>query len=209
MKQKYTVSIADLQLSLITDATAEDVEKISGILDRKMREIYLKSRCPRTEAALLCAMEFVADRLSLQEHAAELEDRCEKYDIVLENFKEKCDLQATELERLQSENAVLRSLLTRAPEEAAPAEELEEEHVALDPISPTAFLASVADAQTAPAEEPEAEEALSDEPVQITIEDEAPAAEAPAEADPEAEAAAKRRSRVGSMFDLLSFGEAD
>ena len=62
MKQKYTLNIADLQLSIISDAPAEEVQKLSGILDRKMREIYLKSRCPKTEAALLCALEAVADR---------------------------------------------------------------------------------------------------------------------------------------------------
>ena len=37
MKQKYTLNIADLQISVISDAPAEDVTKIGGILDRKMR----------------------------------------------------------------------------------------------------------------------------------------------------------------------------
>lgn len=190
MQQKYTLHIADLQLSVRSDASPEEVEQISGILDRKMREIYLKSHCPKTEAALLCAMEFVADRRMLQEHTEELEERCEKYDLVLESFKERCSDQAEELDRLRGENAVLRSLLTREQE----AEEPEEEHVALDPISPTAFLASVAEAQT----EPVVGEAA---PVSAPIEQ-----STPVEA---VEEAPKRRSRVGSMFDLLSFNETD
>ncbi len=180
MKQKFTLDIADLQVSVVTDATREEVERISGILDRKMREIYLKSRCPKTEAALLCALEFVADRLTLQEETVTLEDRCEKYNLLLENFKEKCAAQNDELERLRQENAVLRSLLTRDVE--AP--------IAPDPISPTEFLATVADAQN--------------ETVAPVIE-EAPAAEEEAPI----EEMRKSRSRVGSMFDLLSFGEAD
>ena len=40
MKQKYVLNIADLQINVVTSAPAEDVEKISGMLDRKMREIY-------------------------------------------------------------------------------------------------------------------------------------------------------------------------
>ncbi len=181
MKQKFTLHIADFQLSVVTDASVEEVERISGILDRKMREIYLKSRCPKTEAALLCAMEFVADRLAQQEEIAELEDRCEKYALVLDNLKERTADQGEELERLRRENEILRSLINGGQE--AP--------VAPDPISPTAFLAEVADAQNDPVDEPE-------ETLPVEEPEEEPVAET-----------TRSRSRVGSMFDLLSFGETD
>ena len=138
MKQKYTLTIADMQLSVIADASPDDVERIRGLLDRKMREIYLKSRCPKTEAALLCAMDFAADRMNLQAQITELDERCEKYALVLENLKERNADQNAELERLRSENAVLRSLLTKDVD--AP--------VAPDPISPADFFAEVAAAQT-------------------------------------------------------------
>ena len=46
MKQKYTLVISDVELNVVTDASKEAVEKIVGILDRKMRDINLKSyRC--------------------------------------------------------------------------------------------------------------------------------------------------------------------
>jgi hypothetical protein len=140
MKQKYTLSIADLQISIISDAPAEEVEKVGMILDRKMREIYLKSRCPKTEAALLCAMDFAADRMSLQAQISELDERCEKYALVLEGLKERNSDQLSELERLRSENEVLRSLLAKDAGDAG-------DRVAPDPISPAAFFAEVADAQ--------------------------------------------------------------
>ncbi len=232
MKQKFTLNIADIQLSVITDASREDVERIRGLLDRKMREVYLKSRCPKTEAALLCAMDFAADRSSLQEQLADLEDQCEKYALVLDGLKEKTADQATELERLRSENAVLRSLLTK---DVAPA-------VAPDPISPTAFFAEVAEAQIASepvveetvaaeavesteiAEDTEAAEVVESDvtaeaveagdPLQVDIFDlpeAAPAAEeAPAvEEAPAAREIPQSRSRVGSMFEHLSFGDID
>jgi len=173
MKLKYTLNIADLQLSVISDAPADEVAKIGGILDRKMREIYLKSRCPKTEAALLCALEAVAERISLTDKAAELEDKCAKYNVVLDNLKDRNAELSAELERLRNENGVLRSLLTQDSIPVAP-----------QPISPTEFLSRVADAQSEPAP--------ADEPRQET-----PAQE-PA-----------RPSRVGSMFEQLSFGDVD
>ncbi len=237
MKQKFTLNIADIQLSVIADASREDVERIRGLLDRKMREIYLKSRCPKTEAALLCAMDFAADRATLQEQLADLETQCEKYALVLDGLKARTADQSAELERLRSENAVLRSLLTK---DAAPA-------VAPDPISPADFFAEVANAQiaaapeeteeteeteesaSAPAEaptevpaevcaEPVADEgADGSDPLQVDIfelPEEAPSAEAAPEAAPAVETPPAReipqsRSRVGSMFEHLSFGDID
>ena len=218
MKQKFTLTIADIQLSVIADASFDEVEHIRGLLDRKMREIYLKSRCPKTEAALLCAMDFAADRMSMQSQISELEERCDKYAIVLENLKERTSDQSAELERLRSENAVLRSLLTKQEEEA--------EALALDPISPAAFFAEVAEAQalnttlSESLDAEESEEEVEAEPVAVFSRPEpapapapapipAPAEEpAPAEKKPEAEAP-RPRSRVGNMFRHLSFGDLD
>ena len=234
MKQKFTLNIADIQISVIADAAPEEVEHIRGLLDRKMREIYLKSRCPKTEAALLCAMDFAADRMNLQNQIAEMDERCEKYALVLENLKERNADQTAELERLRGENAVLRSLLTK--EADVP--------VAPDPISPAAFFAEVADAQTQNAtlfEDSEEEEIYEEEdeteaaPHQIEVPDRP--AEAPRTAEPApvkvelairpepaskpepvkatpvekapAEEAPRPRSRVGAMFRHLSFGDVD
>ena len=197
MKEKFTLHIADLQISVVTDATAEEVEHISGVLDRKMREIYLKSRCPKTEAALLCALEFAADRMSQQSKMAELVDRCEKYEIITENLEERLAAETEEVERLRQENEILRSLV--GGEKTAP-----------DPISPTAFLAEVAEAQNTPAPQ------VAPAPVEreregeaLTIDDMFAEVEARAEDEATAEEPARSRSRVGSMFDLLSFGETD
>ncbi len=229
MKQKFTLNIADIQLSVIADAAPEEVEHIRGLLDRKMREIYLKSRCPKTEAALLCAMDFAADRVSLQTQIAELDERCDKYALVLEGLKERNADQSAELERLRSENAVLRSLLTKEAEVP----------VAPDPISPAAFFAEVADAQaqgaelfadtaeedeetaetaeiTETVETAEAAEAVETQTVDqpaIPVAEPAPARpepfKAPAAEKPPVEEAPRPRSRVGNMFRHLSFGDVD
>ena len=192
MKKKFTLHVADLQISVVTDATAEEVERIRGILDRKMREIYLKSRCPKTEAALLCALEFAADRMEQQTKLAELTDRCEKYEVITESLEERLAAESSEVERLRQENEILRSLV--GGEKTAP-----------DPISPTAFLAEVAEAQNTPA----APAPVERECEALTIDDMFADVEARAEEEILAEETARSRSRVGSMFDLLSFGETD
>ncbi len=198
MKQKFNLHIADLEISVITTAPPDEVERIRGILDRRMRETYLRSRCSKTQAALLCALDAIAERLDQQAEFAELEARCEKYAVVLENLQAIGDANAAEIDRLRQENEVLRSLISTGA--GAP--------VAPDPIPPTEFFSEVADAQTT-GRTPEVEEA-----------DEVPAPVAAAEipANPpvsetnaaaQSESSPRSRSRVGSMFDLLSFDEVD
>lgn len=171
-KKRYSLVIADMEVNVITDARPEEVDMIVGILDRKMREINLKSRCcSKNEAALLCALEFCAERLMLTEQVSELETRNEKYATVLAAFKEKlAALESVEAD-LRRENALLRSLLGDGGAERTPQ----------PPVTPTEFLAEVADAQTEASAQPAQEQPT--EPKQ------------------------KSRSRVGSMFDLLSFNE--
>lgn len=184
-KKRYSLVIADMEINIISDAKPEEVDKIVGILDRKMREINLKSRCcSKTEAALLCALDFCADRLSAADQIAELETRNQKYATVLSAFKEKLAiLEATEAD-LRRENQLLRSLLGDGTANAIP-----ETEVRVPPVTPTEFLAQVADAQMG--------EEVTSEPVQETI----PIPMPTEQPKP------KGRSRVGSMFDLLSFNE--
>lgn len=184
MKQKYSLNIADIQLDVVADAAPEEVERIAGMLDRKMREIYLHSRsCTKNEAALLCALEFCSERLAGQDRLNELEELSGKYSEVLKLIREKNEELAGEAEKLRSENALLRSLLTDKGESAAPAADKtslpETEEEVKKPVSAKEFLRQVADAQ-------------------YGDEKEAPASE---------EAAAPERRKAGSMFDLLSFDE--
>ena len=46
MKKKYALVISDVEMNVVTDAPWESVEKIVGILDRKMRDIHqIQSAC--------------------------------------------------------------------------------------------------------------------------------------------------------------------
>lgn len=189
MKQKYSLNIADIQLDVVADAAPAEVEKIAGMLDRKMREIYLHSRsCTKNEAALLCALEFCADRLAGQERLAELEELSEKYSEVLKVIREKNAELGEEVEKLRSENTLLRSLLTDKGEHptetvALPTEAETEAEPVAKPVSAKEFLRQVADAQYGEQPAAPTDEGKNENP--------APAG----------------RRKAGSMFDLLSFDE--
>ena len=110
MKQKYTITIADVQMNIVTDEDSEAVASIAGVIDRRMREIYLQSgnRCPKTEAALLCALDYCAERNRLQALVSDYEAQLAETDAA--GLKE-------ELEVLKAENETLQKSLAIAEKE--------------------------------------------------------------------------------------------
>ena len=118
MKQKYTLSIADMHVNVVTEASRDTIDKIVGMLDRKMREITLNSKkCPKNEAALLCALDFCADKLAMKEEVESLEDAIADKDREIA-FAEK------RIAKLEEEIAKLRaSVVAEKKPEATPAVE--------------------------------------------------------------------------------------
>ena len=161
MKQNYTITVADMQMSVISEAPSEDIEKIVGILDRRVRAILLKNKNrPKTEATLLCALDFCADKLQMKEALenlmSELDDEKEKNSVL----EEKLSLLEKNLEKTEKECARLQSENKRLM-----------------------FNGDVFNQNAARKEE---------------------ATDAPCEEKP-AESTNTQRSRVGGMFDLLTF----
>ena len=75
MKQKYSLSIADVVLNVTVDESPEVIEYVTGVVDRKMREILLKSKyCPKTQAALLCALDLCVDKVKAKEEIEALKE---------------------------------------------------------------------------------------------------------------------------------------
>ncbi len=177
MKQKYTLSIADMELNVTVDESPETVEYIVGVIDRKMREILLKSKyCPKTQAAILCALDLCADKVKAKQEIEVLQEELESLEEALKASEEKYDRTQKlnisiekEKARLEIENMRLRSIIEDAKRDGtAPTEDIDNLNISL----PDALVSTPE----------EAVEEVSQKPKQS-------------------------KSRVGSMFDLLTFSD--
>ena len=201
MKQKYTITVADMDLNIISDASPDEVENIVGMLDRRMRDINLKSpRCTKNEAALLCALSYCSERIAMQEAFKKVEKDAFRFAGENEKLKKTIESMQEELDGLRKDNEVMRSILDRAA--MAPAQPAPQEKPKYVPKNPAV--------QKAEQEELAQLSAFDELPTQPTApvptEVEEAAVEEPAPAK-KAQKPANNKTRVGTMFDLLTFSD--
>ncbi len=104
MKQKYTITVADMEMNVVSDESAEAVEALVGIVDRKMREISLMSkRCSKSEAALLCALDYCSDKIKAQRRLKALEAKLALTEAAVEELE-------AENEQLREELALIKGV---------------------------------------------------------------------------------------------------
>ena len=99
MKQKYTITVADVPMNVISEESPEAVEALVNLVDRKMREIG--NACPKTEAALLCALDYCSERIKAQRKVKSLETRLATAEISLEELETENESLRAELETLK------------------------------------------------------------------------------------------------------------
>ena len=216
MKQKYTITVADMELNIISDASPDEVENIVGILDRRMRDINLRSpRCTKNEAAILCALSYCSERIAMQEAYKRVETDAFRFSGENEKLKKTIESMQEEIDRLRKDAAVMRSILDHAAAAAVAAEE--------KPAAPKKSVGRVETAQEAVAAVPmgdqiSAFDAVPEELAAANAAEEAPARPVAAVAEAEETAAEEpavkkpaknnpNKTRVGTMFDLLTFSD--
>ena len=120
LKQKYTITLGDVEMNVICEESPETVEKIVGHVDRKIREINLgSSRCSKHEAALLCALDYCTEKLNLQAKLNEVETQNDKLFRALERLQRENEKLGESLDFERSRTTQLTASLEAAHAEVA------------------------------------------------------------------------------------------
>jgi len=183
-----------MELNIISDASPDEVENIVGMLDRRMRDINLKSpRCTKNEAAILCALAYCSERMAMQEAFKKVEKDAFRFSAENEKLKKTIESLQEEVDNLRKDASVMRSILDHAAAANAPAKEEKPKYV------------------------PKPFNKKAEEEAQISVfEEAATAEEAIAEATPEeapvvveetTSQKSSSKNRVGAMFDFLTFSD--
>lgn len=88
-KKRVSLSIAGNSLSLVTDEPVEFVQMIGKMLDERMTALTKNNfRISTTDAALLCAIEALGDKLKAERKVRSLEAQSDLYEVNLRNLRE-------------------------------------------------------------------------------------------------------------------------
>ena len=98
MKKKYTITVAGVQMNVVAEESPETVEALVGMVDRKMREIG--NACPKSEAALLCALDYCSERIKAQRKIKSLEGRLSVAEMTVEELEAENEQLRKELREL-------------------------------------------------------------------------------------------------------------
>ena len=105
MHQKYTLTISDIEINVISDESPEAVEALVSIVDRKMREITSKSKnCSKAEAAILCSLDYCSDKIRAQRKIKALEAKIALTETTVDELIEENEALKRELAELKKNN---------------------------------------------------------------------------------------------------------
>ena len=104
MRQKFSVTIADVNMNIICEETQETIDTASKALNTQIQTLTASAgyTCTRTEAALLVGLDYATRCLHLEERVKELEEFLHRADPTGDNF---------EASLLRGENETLRAEL--------------------------------------------------------------------------------------------------
>ena len=104
MKTRYTITIADMQMNVLTEEPESSVNELVITIDRRIREINTRSRhCSKTEAALLCALDYCADKFKAQRRQKTLEAQLAVASASIADLKAQNEELRAKLARLEGE----------------------------------------------------------------------------------------------------------
>jgi len=199
MKEKYTLTVANSQINIVTEMPKEEIDAIVGIVDRRIREIHLHSKgCSRTDAAVLLCLDYCAEKIELQKTVKSFNAQIEKLTALNE-------VSSREINALEREIEVLRASLSSTPTvKAATLKKLADGQLAFDQMGEEVKAPVESKVEEKPISN--AVEKILSENVEDHEKNEDIATESltPPEDKPHAKA---RKKKVRAMFDMISFDD--
>ena len=87
IKRKVDLNIAGITISVITDEADIFVKAIEKKMDEEMKALLRNVRLSQFDAAMLCAIDFCADKLSAEKKLRNLEAQVSLYEVNLRRLK--------------------------------------------------------------------------------------------------------------------------
>ena len=87
IKRKVDLNVAGITISVITDEADIFVKAIEKKMDEEMRALLRNVRLSQFDAAMLCAIDFCADKLSAEKKLRNLEAQVSLYEVNLRRLK--------------------------------------------------------------------------------------------------------------------------
>lgn len=191
MKQKYTLTVANSQINIVTEMSKDEIDSIVGIVDRRIREIHLHSRsCSRTDAAMLLCLDYCAEKIELQKTLKASNAQIDR--LTVEN-----ELAQREISLLEREIETLRAAANIATSKPAPKRSADEQLV----IEP------VIEEETPREESAEEKSTNAVDKILEDINDTKEEVTTPETEEHEKLHAKARKKKVRAMFDMISFDD--
>ena len=103
-KKKYTLEIAGMPMTIVTDEPASFVEAIITRLNERITEMTAGSyRISTLDAALLCSIDYLGDKLKAEKRIRNLEAQVSLYEDNIKRLREELDETRAQLANQSSE----------------------------------------------------------------------------------------------------------
>ena len=87
-KKKIEFTVAGITMSLVTDESDAFVGAVVKSIDEKMSALLRNMKRSQLDAAMLCAMDFCADKIKAENHVRNLEAQVSLYEVNMRRLKE-------------------------------------------------------------------------------------------------------------------------
>lgn len=103
MKQKFTITLLDMPVSIVSDESEEAVKALAATLNERVKNVMWKSRqVTKTEAALFTALEYLSEVESAKARADKAEAQLALYSGNIVRLREENERLTKKVDELEA-----------------------------------------------------------------------------------------------------------